>query len=42
MVSEHGTAILPTVWRIVCLSTAIYGAIVMFVAWAPTTDRIRA
>lgn len=42
MVSEHGTAILPTAWRIVCLCTAIYGAVVMFVAWLPTTDHIRA
>lgn len=42
MASEHDTAILPTGWRIVCLCTAIYGAIVMLVAWLPTTGHIRA
>lgn len=42
MVTEHGQAILPTSWRIVCLSTAIYGGVAMLVAWLPTTDRIQA
>lgn len=42
MVSEHGTAILPTAWRVACLSAAIYGAIAVLLAWLPTTDRIRA
>ncbi len=42
MASEHDAAILPGAWRIVCLSTAIYGAIAMLVIWLPTTGRIKA
>jgi hypothetical protein len=41
MVSEHGAAILPTGWRVVCLSMAIYSLVAMLIAWLPTTDRIR-
>ncbi len=33
--------IFPTGWRVTCLSMAIYGVIVMLIAWLPTTDRIR-
>ncbi|MEU1399080.1 hypothetical protein ABZ403_23830 [Micromonospora zamorensis] len=42
LVSEHNTAILSTGWRVVCLCMAIYGTVVMLIAWLPTTDRIRA
>lgn len=42
MVSEHGSPILPTAWRIVCLCTAIYGGVAMLVAWLPVTGRIQA
>lgn len=30
----------PLGWRITCLCMAAYGAVVMLVAWLPTTDRI--
>ncbi len=33
--------IFPGGWRITSLSMAIYGVIVMLIAWLPTTDRIR-
>ncbi len=41
MVSENGNAILPTGWRIVCLSAAIYGVVAMLVAWLPVDGRIK-
>lgn len=41
LVSEHHQTILPTGWRMVCLSLMIYGIIAILVAWLPTTERIR-
>lgn len=35
------TPIFPVGWRATCVSMAIYGVIVMLIAWLPTTDRIR-
>ena len=32
--------IFPTGWRIACAGMAIYGVIVMLIAWLPTTERI--